>query len=538
MKLSVYTWIIIIFFVIIMIVILWVSLKKKGIQYKDQCSSNSDCSNGNICVFSKDLNRKICVSKGQKECVLTPSENLQLCDPNDPTSCNTCINLPDWSCVPVSSGKVKIQKAGTNYSDGTVTTTNTTGKGTGMLVSIKTLNGVIQDPVIISNSGDNYQKDDIIQLASSGDKNAELIITEKPSTYYWKQGDTTINVPESPEKKGWCLPNVKPPSGYCNDFTSDTVLIEYEPKKYKWGCHCKIQNLFDQLYPTENCIIEKACGAKNKDGALYVIKHADGDNKFKCNTTEDCNKFGLDNSKCCAPDTGSGQCDDTINVQKYCHVPWLSQLDSDPIDGRCECKPGLTYFGYSSGSGSYNKVCVKDSCEPNGKKTELKTCACNPGYIQCPEDVTNYTFKNICQNSPQCIPDPCLPFGEFDKKTKTCKCDKSPTTGSILDISSPIGMKCIDYCEKNGPCGNRGTCTTGDTKDPNKVATCTQCICPYCNPGDPGCPTDTDPNKPTPSVCIKLQQSKGGPDWPCTKDVECCSGYCDNRFFIGSYTCR
>ena len=517
MKLSIYFWGIIGFFSIVIVILIWKHFSK-GSHYQEKCTVDDDCSKGYKCIFSRDINHNICVPSNDKECNISKdSTQLQSCDPTDSNSCNMCINQPEFSCVPVSWGKVKLTNGGSGYVDGNFPTT-TTGTGTGMEVIIKTLDGVVQDNVSISNPGNNYKENDIITI-SSADNKATLQFLGNQNPYNWKQGDNIINVPESLANKGWCLPDVKQQTTSCNQFTSDTILVENEDKKYEWGCHCTIQNLFDQSNPSENCNVEKACGYESGLGELYVIKNPDTGNNWQCTKTEDCSQAGAD-SLCCVVDTtgtGSGNCgDDVSGEQKYCHVPWLSQQDSEPRYGRCKCDSGLTYYGYSNDD-VYTKDCVTDSCQPYGIKSG-DTCICNVGYINCPEDIPDSGLKTNCTSNPRCIPDPCAPLGQYDKSSKTCNCNGIDTSGINFDSSSPTGERCIDLCANNGPCGERGTCRVTGT-GANKVASCT-CSCPWCNYGDPGCPANPNPSK-TDTVCSGNTR-KGKRSEPCYGDDECC----------------
>lgn len=528
MKLSIYFWGIIGFFSIVIVILIWKHFSK-GSHYQEKCTVDDDCSKGYKCIFSRDMNHNICVPSNDKECNISKDiTQLQSCDPTDSNSCNMCINQPEFSCVPVSWGKVKLTNGGTGYVDGNFPT-KTTGTGTGMEVIIKTSEGgVVQDNVSISNPGNNYKENDIITI-SSANNNATLQFSGNQNPYNWKQGDNIINVPESLENKGWCLPDVKQQTTSCNQFTSDTILIEYQNKKYEWGCHCKIQNLFDQSSPLSDCNVEKACGYERGSGELYVIKNPDSSgNKWSCTKTEDCAQAGED-SLCCVVDTtgnGTGNCDDEITGDKYCHVPWLSQPNSDPRYSRCNCIQGLTYYGYSNDD-FYTKDCVADSCQPNGTKSG-ETCNCNVGYINCPEDIPVSVLKTRCTDSPRCIPDPCNPLGQYDKSSHTCNCNKIETAEILLDSDSPIGVLCHDLCKNNGPCGDRGKCiVTGTT--PNKVASCI-CSCPWCNYGDSGCSSPDHSN-----TCIG-NTGKSLLNGNCHSNDDCCPGLnCSYNPFTGGW---
>lgn len=517
MKLSIYFWGIIGFFSIVIVLLIWKHFSK-GSHYQEKCTVDDDCSKGYKCIFSRDMNHNICVPSNDKECNISKDiTQMQSCDPTDNNSCNMCINQPAFSCVVV--GKLELKTGGTGYKDGICSTT-TTGSGTGMILNIKTSDGVVKDVSIIE-TGNNYTKNETITILSVGSDNlATLKFSENP--YSWKKGTDIINVPESLENKGWCLPDVKQTTS-CNQFTSDTILVEKEDKKYEWGCHCTIQNLFDQLSPLSDCNLEKACGHDSESGELYVV----GKNRSSCTKNSDC--IGSDaDSLCCLVDTTgteTGNCDDAISGDKYCHVPWLSQQNSDPRYGRCECRKGLTYYG-TNYNNIYTKSCVSDSCSPGTKSNEGGTCTCPVGYINCPEDIPDSILKTSCANNPKCIPDPCLPLGEYDKQTKTCKCDKS-TTAAVKNVDQPpIGQICVELCENNGPCGSgdykRGTCTVSGS-DPDKKAVCNNCVCPYCNSGDFDCKNSSEQI----SNCSLTLNHKVGKNANCNSDshAECCPGY-------------
>jgi|694.fasta_scaffold11241_5 hypothetical protein len=523
MKVNIYFWGIIGFFSIVIALLIWKHFPK-GSHYQDACTVDDDCSKGYKCIFSRDMNHNICVLSNDKECnISTDIAQMQSCDPKDNNSCNMCINQPAFSCVVV--GKLELKTGGNRYKDGICSTT-TTGSGTGMTVNITTLGGVVQDVSIIE-TGNNYTKNDTITiLCDDSDNSATLKFSENP--YIWKHGTDIINVPESLENKGWCLPDVKQTTS-CNQFTSDTILVEYEDNKYEWGCHCTIQNLFDQLSPLSDCNLEKACGHDSGFGDLYVVKNMDDGNQLKCNTNSECITAGAD-SLCCVPDTTgnlSGSCDDNVSgsEQKYCHVPWLSQPNSDPRYGRCKCGTGLTYFGYSD-TNIYTKNCVKDSCEPNGIKVDT-SCECNPGYIRCPEDTKNISYKQNCEGQPQCIPDPCQPFGTYDKDAKSCNC--IDTAGIADDKSNSIGETCVEFCKNNGPCGDRGTCILIGS-DSYRKPFCKNCRCPYCNPGDTGCGS-SEPGYP--NNCTLRMPNMAEPGQDCFGMTCCAPGECKYDPYLG-----
>lgn len=510
-------------------------------RYKDECITNSDCKQHFDCVESKDFERKICVPSGKTECKLSPNDDLTSCDPTKSDSCKNCINLPSWGCIIVDYGKLKIVSKGSGYLDSENSSTSTkSGEGSGMIVSFTTKDGAIKEPVNIIQPGIKYKKNDIIQI-NGGGNNSTVQLLNDPTPYNWKQGDKSLYLPESEEGKGWCLPNIEKQTDLCNKFTSDNILINMGEDKYKWGCYCTTPDMFDHSGDDSlsNCNTEKACGSEQNLGSLWVIRK---DQKV-CTKDSDCGS-DIKQSRCCPPDTGSGSCSDSAlpGEKKHCYVKWKTQQDTDPRDGRCECTAeGTTYSGSQSGSNSYIKVCVTDGCAPNGKKqtscdgdvTAKYCCDCNDGYIRCPEDIVDIELKQRCSSFPQCIKDPCAPLGRWDPNQRTCICDKNSTSVAVPDTNSPVGMTCVDLCNP-GPCGDRGNCVvTG--KDSNKKAECINCKCPWCNPGDPGCPSGKDPVEKRCLVNSGKTQREGD---ACDKSKGCCKGSCSYNFVAMTDVCQ
>ena len=151
----------------------------------------------------------------------------------------------------------------------------------------------------------------------------------------------------------------------------------------------------------------------------------------------------------------------------------------DPFEfGACQCHRGFVM-------NASTMQCIPDTCAPHGTKTG-GICHCDEGFIS----IDNHT----------CIVDPCAPHGHFSQGT--CQCKEGYM--AVMDQRVPGKWTCIDPCEGNLPCGNRGKCTTY-----GKKVWCAHCIFPY---------HQSDNN-----LC---QGTPKGDFEPCTQHDECMSLKC------------
>lgn len=379
------------------------------------CDNDKDCPQGYKCINNPELeNKKQCFPSKAEFCSLQP-DKLKECDPNNPNSCNDCLNEPSFSCI----------------------------------------------------------------------------VVDDKHPYVWRQGDKTINVPNSPPSKGWCLPDVKT-DNYCNPYTSDYVLIETSPERYEWGCLCKYPNLFTSTEPGGDCNVVRACGQEDNDKNNLFVPNI---NKKECKTDNDC-----ENDEKCLTIRDPPPCG-TTSTKKVCHTMWSkdqqTQHNINPLSGQCVCDVGLKYQCLETGENVYKMNCIPDSCGVFGSTTDCEPifgncvqtpatscCNCPKGYIKCPEDIpaTNTAVCVTCLNQPKCIPDPCAPLGHFDRDTQRCVCT-APNSAPQADEDSAVGEICVDLCRDNGPCGSggqtRGSCYVKDDGSGRLEAKCCSCVSPY-----------------------------------------------------------
>jgi hypothetical protein len=504
--------------VLLLVGIYFLSNKKTDNIYKDKCNTDKDCAPNQKCIFSRDFNRKICVDgKDKKDCVLFPYDQLEVCNPSDQNSCSECINEPKFSCIPVNYGNPVITNPGSGYTTQTNVST-TGGSGTGMIVSIDSVDNLgAVTKLTITQPGKNYKQNDKITVYGGGG-NCIITLQDNPNPYFWQQGKNILNIPESQQGKGWCLPDVSG-SISCNRFTADSILIQNpdDPKSYRWGCYCKNPANIDHNTPGGDCTVVKLCGENEGDkgfGRLLVPLNKNCENDKDCDLTK--------NERCCWNSENSEGCGNVVSGEKgYCYGEWKNNQDTDPYDGVCDCNSGLTYYHWGDPS-YYGKVCQTDSCLPGGIK-QGSTCNCQSGYIKCPEDISRENHPqlfNSCQQNPLCLKDPCLP-GKYNVNTKMCDCDYSPNAAPYLSTDSIIFYKCKDLCEDKGPCGISGDCWTWG-EGIKKQAGCKNCQCPWFD----------SPDSKGPCINTGKQQSGTG----CTSNSQCCSGNCQLKYsFSGPY---
>ena len=490
-KKSVISWKFTLGFIVVtlLVIILAPKLTSRKNTFKDECNANNDCQENQECKYSPDFERKICIKKGTLDCSIT---NPLKCELNKANSCSKCLTSIPFNCISVTYGALKIVSAGTNYTDGTYSVIQ--GSGKDMEIAIKTDKGKII-AAKVSKPGKGYKKGDILMVENTTN-GGKVQLQTQPKPYFFKQGEDVKILPESEDGFGWCLPDVQ--DNTCNPFTSDQILVNIDPvhNKYEWGCYCTNPDMFGQDEIFTDCNVEHACGNPN-DGKLYVLSK----NPKVCSKDSECGQ----DEKCCPPDYGSGRCSDSpasSSVKKHCYTPWTKNQLQDPRDGRCECNTGLEYFGRAQGS-EYTKECLADSCVPG--RREGTSCNCpKPGYIKCPEDVplSNKKLRLMCKDDPQCIPDECAP-GYWSPNDHKCICDNTKGYASVLDPSSNVGSRCVKKCLPNNSCGERGTC-----KVVNDEETCENCVCPYAQ----------DPT----NKCL-IRESKNHKGDVCYSDNDCCA---------------
>lgn len=388
-----------------------------------------------------------------------------------------------------------------------------------------------------------------LQSCKIGDENAcseclntpsyTCIDVKKDKPYIFKQGNKNINIPNSENGFGWCLPNMENRDITCNQFTSDYVLTQTQDGGFEWACHCKYPNLFDHANgPESSCDMVRAC----QNGTFVVPRP---DNK-KCSTDSEC---GNDN---CLPALTEicGYSNSNAPIAKidcskpnsncYCHTKWEGKVstESNPLLGRCICNNDLQFQCLKQASDLIQMNCVKGQCQgyeidENANNCNANNCSggdkcicckCPSGFIRCPDDIFNNPgLINYCkQTGATCIPDPCktleAPNGKWDPVKRQCVCSDANTI-PYSDDQSPVGQICIDLCGKHNPCGNRGTCYV-----PNGSlnALCCDCVAPFTNDGDNTC------------MCNVNTGGKRGGDL-CKHDSECASGKCNGTWVDGTF---
>jgi hypothetical protein len=422
--------IIIIFVVLIsmtLLVVFYVNRYGNKPALTDTCESDSDCQSSYSCQVNPDSgNIKQCFPKEKFFCSLTPQTELVACplgDDGNNYCASTCLNTPSFACVGVSD--------------------------------------------------------------------------DKP--YSWKKGEVKINIPNSSTGFGWCLPDIVNRDVTCNQFTSDYVLEQVgEDNKFQWGCHCKYPNLFDhaQNVSGADCTVVRSCGHTNpvSSGDLYVPKPDKNGGFISCKKNSDCSETG----DICLNPVSSPPCNYDPDSKNYnpiktdcsledskcvCHTKWLNIPDKiDPLSGQCVCKGDAQFQCLVSSPDLINMNCVdtnqichgfiqqtetnkcnQNNCFNRNESGECICCTCPTGYIRCPDDCLEDSLINYCKsNGPTCIPDPCNtvsidnPNGYYNIQTRSCVCN--PDSISQKSETSSVGETCIDICNLNNPCGNRGDC--------------------------------------------------------------------------------
>jgi len=158
-------------------------------------------------------------------------------------------------------------------------------------------------------------------------------------------------------------------------------------------------------------------------------------------------------------DGGSGDCNHAVGCLPHgilVHKTRETTFDGtwDPeVDGKCKCQHGYRADGFA---------CIVDKCGPNGRWHE-GVCVCDNGFIAA---------------GASCIRDPCQPNGHLSHGK--CQCD--PGYVPVQDQSVPGKWACLNPCENNNLCGNRGACKTD-----GQTMWCDDCIYPFHQSADKMC---------------------------------------------------
>lgn len=277
-------------------------------------------------------------------------------------------------------------------------------------------------------------------------------------------------------KGNWCLPQLDN-SANCNKFTSVRTLSKIGDT-YGWICTCNDDTKFTKKSAMEDCTVEVACGNQANFGKLV-----DPRNGADWNGT------------------------------------WEPEL------GVCKCNDGYREL---------NGTCEKDTCLPG--KYGTNGCQCPIGHIRCEDLPYDSWYKNRCKPN-TCITDPCQPGGIFNTNTGKCECDASKNFFEELDATSIVNSRCTPLCVKNGPCGERGTCTV-DTECVTAVqagklpaSDCTQLTtsisrCQKCT----NCKGTYTQDK-----CELCNSSCMTESKRCAKNEDCCSNSCSSHYVGGVF---
>lgn len=474
-------------FIFILLVFLLYYLKKKASanlgQYgKNICQTDKDCKAGQRCFVDPQYPaQSICAESNMKRCEFMDFTKLSVCDPNDPNSCNDCLNQPPFACVRVSFGKPVIVNAGRNYTSGIVRAalidprTNVYNIDRYMEVVLNVADsttGIITS-ILILNPKEKFNKEDSFKILG-GNNEALIRLTEQPKPYFWQKDGKRVVIPESPPEKGWCLPPVDE-SIKCNPNTADSVLVQKIDAQgkvsYAWGCYCKLPS-FMQHDDTaiSNCSTLVGCG-----GFDLYIPPKDSITAISCTSNNNCT---LPNTKCCN-DQKCLKAGETFSTASpgQCYSKWITgETERSPRYGTCDC-PSNTYYYNSTLEDYVVKSCNVDACEPTGTKGSGNTCTCKPGNVSCglypgPGIVVTNERCASTTTSNRCVPDPCKPGGTI-RSGGGCDCDLAQGFVEVVDVNAVGGKTCRKLCVDNGPCGNRGKCRIEGNRE-----VC-DCLCPF-----------------------------------------------------------
>lgn len=523
-------YIIICIFLLIIFVPIYLYNFNKNTSIKEFCTEDTDCPINFKCNSSKNK----CIQSNLEDCDIDV-KNLKKCriGYND---CQTCINTPQFSCQKISWGKPKIKFQGTNYNLGSAIAILKSDHSKSLNVNIVELttdtnNGIKSIEII--NPSINLDKNSELYILQGKNSDATIVLSENIKYYQYKNGPTTINIPESED--GWCLPSFdQKKSQICNPFTSSYILFkDIYTNNYYWGCSCKYPFFMTHSDDvTSNCTYNTNC--KN----LYVPSSK----KEICTSNSSCGSL----QKCCSE---NGRClqenehiESDINNDFYCFNLWNTNSVDDPRQGTCDCGKDLTGV-YINKNNYISKSCTQDSCATVAGAyydSENKRCICPVGYKSCGSSDHNVdiidedcsVIKTGITNNGICVPDPCLPNGVFNVNTHKCECN-GPSFYDVENKNAYGEHSCKRHCDPD-ICRGRGTCQY-DTSDNSEY--CTDCKCPNCNVdgSDPNCIEDTT-SKET-KLCIGTN-GKVGKGSTCYHDTDCCSGHCDGAVLYAMGRCR
>ena len=514
---------------LVFLAILIFSIKQKKTDIAEQCKDDSDCVIGYKCSFVKEDNQNRCIPVKSLECQVFPFTELQSCRLNT-SDCQKCINTPSFSCQKISWGKPKIVEGGSKYTKGIANAIDSKSNQSieisidevaaenGSIIKLSVLN-----PNVLLKAGAK------LKVIQKDNNSAQIQLQDDITFYNFNAGPNNIkSVPESKDGYGWCLPSFDPSkSEVCNTYTSTYALFKDPLKEtFYWGCICKNPEFMNHRNTTsrfDSCTRNLVCPN------LYVPS----DTSIKCQSNDNCNK----NQKCCTLSDNTGQCmsDDEKPVtdnNHYCLNPWDINSMNDPTLGSCVCGNG-TFPNYLNNKVDIQKSCIVDSCAnvPGGSYDKVnKRCKCPDNYYYCnlvgskadiEDDRCNTNKAGIgIKNNGICILNPCGWNGKPDLGDSGggCTCDtgfKKVTDNNVIG-----NVVCRNGCDPD-PCNGRGTCTFDDNL---QTTSCKDCVCPWCNKGDPYCASTGDDK-----YCSNQRTSKTGIDTFCFSSDECCN-YCKNGF--------
>lgn len=348
----------------------------------------------------------------------------------------------------------------------------------------------------------------------STDPNINCTDCEKDPT---KSGcEKCINIPEG----NWCLPIIVE-SDKCNQYTSIPILTKVTDKEWKWRCLCKYPDIVNKANIDANCTEIRACATTGEPTNVIVCPDLRPD---CCKTDPPC-----DNPRC-----------DPKNLPCTPGESWYVKKNYDPTLGECACPPGQKSYKYfNENTQQLTMSCRVDFCKPDGNvcpdcgySDKEGACVCGTpkqnsdgtwtSFIRCPDDMVPGNPAAVecgpdkpCSNNKncykKCVPDPCNPYGYYDRESGTCKCTGKNHINTQYG-PSPVGWICTSPCTGNIPCGGTGNNKRGDCYvDSDNKPKCKNCL------GNKG--YSQDKNNRCEKRCLVSGQDCSGP-------VPCCSGNC------------
>lgn len=454
---------------LITIIIIIIRSRKKSGRLSEECSSNSDCPKTDVCIPNpEDGNKLQCFPADKKFCEIMPVSELTMCKLDDSTSCNMCLNNPQFSCVEVSNTKPYTWRK-----DNKVVKLPNSPPGFGWCLPNVVNRDITCNP---------YTSEYVLEQVGNNE-------------YQWG-----------------CLckyPNLFDHGG--GDVFSDCTMVRACGEVDGFG------NLYVPHPDSKKCKSNSDC--ENGDKCLPELspspcgvssggqKPTDGD----C-TTEDCychTTWSNEIMDQVNPLYGRCVCDSAQGLEYECIVTSDDSYQMNCVKGTC-----------IGGSRQQDpEKCNQDQCKKDG--TNCECCVCPTGMIRCPDDLPSDSImvQYCLTNGPMCIPDPCatVPGGHWDKSKNSCVCPGGDGIGVYEDLNSSVGQICKNYCDPS-PCGNRGTCTYDPT---TQHATCTGCKCPWTNKGDANCTCSQTIMGTCTNTTPKMAYGE-----PCECDKQCCSGKC------------